>query len=92
MRVRRRLEVRDESGGIEATRYLEDPVVDLRVKILESKESARTEAPRVAEDATSGTDRTVDIGAGEVRVDADFAHDAAEFALEIWALRIVTQP
>ena len=53
VRVRRRLEVRDESGGIEATRYLEDPVVDLRVKILEPKEAARTETSRVAEDASA---------------------------------------
>ena len=89
--VGRGLKIRDEFRRVESTLQLFDSVVDLGVDILKSKSAAGAETDRVAKDATAAPDRSVDIGTGEMRVDADFANDPAKFPLEIGSERIVTR-
>ena len=64
---------------------LADSVVELRVEVVESEKAARAETDRVAINTAAASDRSVDVRARKMSVDANFADDSAELAFKIGA-------
>jgi hypothetical protein len=78
IRVRRRLEIREEAvTGIPNSKPT-NALVQLSSDRLARQTATRTETAIVTEDTAAGGHTTVDIGARKAAVDADFLHALAK--------------
>ena len=74
-----------EAVDVRQSETEEGIVVELRVEIVEPEEAARAKTDRVAINTAAAPDRSVDVRARKMSVDADLADDAAKFAFKIGA-------
>jgi len=89
--VRGRLEIGEESLSPPRPAIAGNALVDLCGDRSTLEPATGAEAAEVAEDASAGANRAVNIGAREARVDAHFPHAAAELAAEEPVERMISK-